>query len=319
MSTTPVVSVIIIFLNAADFLQEAIESALAQTYQHWEILLVDDGSSDGSSEMARSFAARDPLRIICLEHDGHQNLGMSAARNLGVLNAKGEYFAFLDADDYWLPDRLETHVRILDSYPEVGMLYGTTKYWYSWRGRPEDRGRDFVPKLSVRQNTLFDPPALLPPLLDGKIEVPCTCSILVRRDVIQKIGGFEESFRGMYEDQAFYTKVGLSAKVLATNDCLARYRQHPNSHSSVAIQSGELFSTQLAFLKWLEEYCSDHGIQDETVLQMIRRKIWLNRNASPGYFPFPSPKTLHWMKKWVLWTEERVLPSQVRNRLWMRR
>lgn len=319
MHDRPLVSVIIIFLNAEKYLREAIDSVLAQTYKCWELLLIDDGSTDNSTEIARRYVAQYPEKINYLEHPNHQNLGMSATRNLGIHKAKGEYIAFLDSDDYWLPNRLETHVGILDSYPEVGMLYGTANYWFSWTGRPEDRDRDFVPELRVQKETLFHPPELLPLLLDGKAEVPCTCSILVRREIMQKIGGFEESFRGMYEDQAFYAKVCLMVPVLATGDYLAWYRQHSDSHSSVMIESGALFSTQYAFLKWLEEYCTDHDIHDETILQIIRRKLWLNRGVSPSYVPFLPSKTLHWMKKWILRLEEHVLPAKVRRMLWMRR
>ena len=106
MPTPAIVSIIIIYFNAAEFFREAIESVLAQTYDHWELLLVDDGSSDGCAEIATMYAAREPSRISCLQHDGRRNLGMSASRNLGIHNAKGKYLAFLDADDYWLPDRL---------------------------------------------------------------------------------------------------------------------------------------------------------------------------------------------------------------------
>lgn len=210
MIPKPLVSVIVIFLNAADFLQEAIDSVLAQSYNDWELLLVDDGSNDDSGEIAKTFASQNPLQIHYLEHEGHQNLGMSAARNLGIRKAKGNYIAFLDADDHWLPERLETHVKILESYPEAGMLFGSTMYWYSWTGHSEDSSRDFIPKLRVRENTLFHPPQSLLPFLDGSMEVPCTCSILVRKESIMKVGGFEESFRGMYEDQAFYVKIFLA-------------------------------------------------------------------------------------------------------------
>jgi glycosyltransferase involved in cell wall biosynthesis len=313
------VSVIIIFFNAAEFLQEAIESVLTQTYEHWEMLLIDDGSIDGGSEIARTYAASRPSQIIYLEHHGHQNLGMSASRNVGIRNAKGVYIAFLDADDYWLPNRLETHVKVLDAHPEVGMLYGTAKYWYSWTNRAEDRERDFLPKLRVKQATLFAPPALLPLLLDGKTEVPCTCSILVRRKVMQMISGFEESFRGMYEDQALYAKVCLSAQVLATGDCLAWYRQHSKSHSMVVIQSGELFSTQYAFLKWLENYCARLDLKDAYLWQTIRRKLWLNKNFSSKRSYALSPKTMFWLKKWILRLEEQFLPLRIRKWLWMRK
>src|SRR5687768_2433038 len=292
MSHNPIVSVVIIFLNAADFLQEAVESVLSQTYEHWELLLVDDGSNDESSEMARDFSSRDPARIRCLEHAGHQNLGMSASRNLGIRNATGVYIAFLDADDYWLPDRLKTHVGILDLHPTVGMLYGTAKYWYSWTGRLEDRERDFVPELRARRDILFEPPLILRLLLDGKAEVPCTCSILVRREVVQKIGGFEESFRGMYEDQVFYAKVCLLATVMATGDCLAWYRQHPKSNLSTAISSGQTHVLHYNFLKWLENYCLERKVSDAGVWQAIRRQLWLYAGTSQ--------KNIRWLKKWIL-------------------
>jgi glycosyltransferase involved in cell wall biosynthesis len=319
MYEQPLVSVILIFLNAEKYIREAIDSVLVQTYECWELLLIDDGSIDKSTEIARSYVAQYPEKINYLEHPNHQNRGMSASRNLGIDYAKGDYIAFLDSDDYWLPNRLEVHVGILDSHPEVGLLYGSAKYWYGWTGRPEDRERDFVPQFRVRMNTRFDPPTLLPLLLDGKAEVPCTCSILVRKEVMQKVGGFEESFRGMYEDQAFYAKISLSAPVLATGDSLAWYRQHPTSHSAIMIRSGALFSTQYTFLKWLEKYCSDRGIHDEAVLRMIRRKLWLSQNASRGYFSALSPGTVRWFKKWILRLEEHILPSKVRSRLWLRR
>ena len=94
MIPKPLVSVIVIFLNAADFLQEAIDSVLAQSYNDWELLLVDDGSNDGSSEIAKTFVSQNSLQIHYLEHEGHRNLGMSATRNLGIRNAKGKYIAF---------------------------------------------------------------------------------------------------------------------------------------------------------------------------------------------------------------------------------
>lgn len=319
MQSSPLVSIVIICFNGVEFLQEAIDSALAQTYTHWELFIVDDGSSDGSDEIARNYASRDSARIHYLEHDGHKNLGMSASRNLGIRCAKGEYLAFLDADDYWLPEKLETHVRMLNDQPNVGMLYGTAKYWYSWTGRAEDKARDFVPELRTRGNILFDPPELLPMLLNGKAEVPCTCSLLVRRELVQKIGGFEESFRGMYEDQVFYAKVCLSTPVLATDDCLAWYRQHPKSHSSVIVKSGKLISTQYSFLQWLETYCSKTNVTDRNVLQTIRRKLWLNRQSTHQFPLALTPRAIFWVKKWLLKAEEHLLPSIIREWIWTHR
>src|SRR5437763_4919692 len=84
----------IIFLNAERFLDEAIGSVFAQTYREWELLLVDDGSTDKSRNIAEHYAEQYPDKVRCLEHEGRQNRGMSASRNLGIAHAKGEYIAF---------------------------------------------------------------------------------------------------------------------------------------------------------------------------------------------------------------------------------
>lgn len=319
MQQKSLVSVIVIFFNASDFLQAAIESVLAQTYEHWELLLVDDGSTDGSTDVAMSFASENPARIKYFEHDGHQNLGMSAARNLGIRKAKGDYIAFLDADDYWLPDKLDVQTRILDSQPEAGMLFGSTKYWFSWTGRLEDSQRDYVPSLRVRTHTLFQPPLLLPLFIEGKAEVPCTCSILVRRIIAEKIGGFEDSFRGMYEDQAFYAKICLCTPVLATDDCLAWYRQHSKSSYSTALHSGQTHVLRYRFLKWLETHCHEKRVQDKSVWEAVRRQLWLYDSISHKQLPGFAQDTIRWIKKWILRAEEQVLPSSLRDRLWIRK
>src|SRR5215211_5603498 len=96
MSSKPRVSAIIIFLNAEKFIEEAIESVFGQTYDDWELLLVDDGSTDYSTQIALRYAEHYPEKVRYLEHPGHENRGMSAARNLGLSHARGEYVAFLD-------------------------------------------------------------------------------------------------------------------------------------------------------------------------------------------------------------------------------
>src|SRR5262245_15086805 len=138
-SSQPLVSVIIIFLNAERFIEEAIESVYAQTYERWELLLVDDGATDGSTTIAQRYAEHYPGKVHYLEHPGHQNCGMSASRNLGIRNATGCYIALLDADDAWLPNTLVDQVAILEAHPEAAMVYGPLHWWYSWTGDPDDR------------------------------------------------------------------------------------------------------------------------------------------------------------------------------------
>src|SRR5437870_6205119 len=101
------ISVVTIFLNAEKFLQQAVESVFTQTYDQWELLLVDDGSTDASSKMAKDIADQHPQNVRYLEHEGHKNLGMSASRNLGIREAKGSYIAVLDSDDFWFPQQLQ--------------------------------------------------------------------------------------------------------------------------------------------------------------------------------------------------------------------
>jgi len=152
------VSVIIIFFNAEGFLEEALESVFGQTYDAWELLLVDDGSNDGSTAIAQRYTEQHPGKVRYLEHTDHQNRGMSASRNLGIANAQGVYIAFLDADDVWLSNKLDRQVAILDSQPEAAMVYGPAQWWYSWTGRVEDRLRDYIPEPGVPPNTLLEAP-----------------------------------------------------------------------------------------------------------------------------------------------------------------
>ena len=116
-------SAIIIFWNEEQFIEEAIESVFAQTYGHWELLLVDDGSSDRSSEIARRYTEQYPDKVRYLEHQGHENRGMSASRNLGVRSARGRYISYLDGDDVWLPNKLAEQVAIMESHPTADYGY----------------------------------------------------------------------------------------------------------------------------------------------------------------------------------------------------
>lgn len=269
----PLVSCIIIFFNPKEkFFEEAIESIFAQTYDNWELLLVDDGSTDSSTQIALQYAQQYPDKVRYLEHEGHQNRGMSATRNLGICHSKGEYIALLDADDIWLPQKLEKQVAILEVQPEAGMVCGPTQYWYSWTGNPEDTLRDSIREIGtlLEPNRLYQPPTLLRLLLQDEINAPATCGVLLRRELFEKIGGFEETFRGMFEDRVFFAKVYLKASVFVSNDCWDRYRQHLDSTCSVEEQSGRYdpsgkSTTHLAYLNWIKEYLSQQGVHDKQV------------------------------------------------------
>ena len=161
MHSYSTVSIITIFLDEELFLSEAIESILAQTYSYWELLLVDDGSTDSSTAIALKYAEQYPDKICYLEHENHQNKGMSTSRNLGISKARGDHITFLDADDIWLPHKLEQQVAIMDSQPDAALVCGRTQWWYGWTGKTEDIQRDFIQKLDVPLDTIVEPPTLL--------------------------------------------------------------------------------------------------------------------------------------------------------------
>ena len=272
------VSCIVIFFNPGEtFFFEAIESVLAQTYSNWELILADDGSTDGSTEMAKRYAERFADKVRYLEHSGHQNRGMSATRNLGIRNAKGEYIAFLDADDAWEPESVARYVQILNAQDAVGMTYGNTLYWWSWTGRPEDLEKDkydqVVEKLGEIEGP-FAPPALLPFFLriPHGGAVPGICSIMARRAVVMDVGGFEEDFRGLYEDQVFFVKILLRTKVLPVDECLARYRRHADSCLGRAPPE-QRYQATLVFLKWLKRYLILQRVKDKEVWKALQEQL----------------------------------------------
>ena len=269
----PLVSVVIAFLDGERFLREAIDSVFAQTYERWELLLVDDGSGPAASSIGREYAEREPTRVRYLEHDGHRNRGLSASRNLGIAHARGAYTAFLDADDVWLPDKLRDQVTILESHPDVGAMYGNALYWYGWTGDPEDVARDFYPRLRVRDGTVLDPPRLLERLLTGEALVPCPHSLLVRTAVLRRVGGFEEQFRGMFEDQAFYAKLMLAERVLVVDRSWERYRQHADSMCAVSDRTGTTRDAHCRYLEWLADYLDAESCHDEGVRRALRRAL----------------------------------------------
>jgi glycosyltransferase involved in cell wall biosynthesis len=319
MSSKPLVSSIIIFLNAEKFIEEAIESVFAQTYDNWELLLVDDGSTDKSTEIARRYAQQYPAKVRYLEHDNHQNLGMSASRNKGIRHAKGEYIAFLDADDIWLPYKLEQQVAILEAQPEAAMVYGPTEYWYSWTGKPEDIERDFKGEIGVEPNTLVQPPMLLTLFLQtaGAI-LPGICSILVRREAIEYVGRFEEIFRGPYEDQVFLAKVCLKTAVFVTDECSDKYRQHPNSCSHMAIETGEYHPelphpARRTFLNWLAKYLSEQGVKNTKIWQALQKELWPYRHPILYRLLRLFQHLVRQMKGLVKRIGRRILPAHFRR------
>lgn len=199
----PLVSVVVPCYNSARFLAETLESALDQTYPRVEIVVIDDGSSDETAAIARSY----PVHYIL-----QTNRGISAARNAGIRRSRGKYILFLDHDDRLLPEAIETGVKLLEDHPECAMAVGEHTYIGadgSTIGHSEKRaaGRDHYRML----------------LQHNFIETPC--SALHRRSALLSSGFFNESVQGA-EDHELYLRTARQSPLIAHEATVAEYRLH---------------------------------------------------------------------------------------------
>ena len=285
----PRVSIVTPFLNAGRFIQESIESVLAQRYDDWELLLVDDGSIDDSTSIALRYSAAHPAKIRYLAHEGRRNRGASASRNLAARHAQGQYLAFLDADDVYLPDKLREQVPLLDAHPEAALMYAATEYWYSWSGRADDAARDWIWRSSVaRCNEIVDAPRMLMAFLNDGGTVPCMGSVLARRTAVEHVGGWEESFRTVCTDQVFHAKLCLRFPVLVADGCWDRYRQHEDSSSQTAARAGQTEAAFVRYLEWLEQHLVRESVSDPDLRYALRKALrryrhpWFDRLVRQG-------------------------------------
>ena len=169
----PLVSVILPVYNREEFVARAIESVFAQTYPHWELLVVDDGSQDGTRAVVESYGSR--VKLLSTNRKGAYG-----ARNAALAQARGDFVAFIDSDDRWLPARLEIQLPLFT--PGVGLVFGNAQVWDARGSRPH-----------LRRHTYFD---LLPPCRGNVLEqlalrnfIPQS-SVVVRRSCLDVVGPF---------------------------------------------------------------------------------------------------------------------------------
>lgn len=205
MTHLPTVSVVIPSYRRRDAVLRALQSVFAQTHRPTEIIVVDDGSADGTVEMLRSLPS--PLPLVILAHD--RNKGGSAARNTGIAAAHGEWIAFLDSDDVWRPEKLE---RQLDALMRAGPTYGVA---YCGIRRVDDDGRTIGVARPTASGDLFD--ALL-----GRNVVGSTSTVIVRRDLLEQVGGFDESLRSC-QDWELWLRLAKVSRFAVVSDPLVDY------------------------------------------------------------------------------------------------
>jgi glycosyltransferase involved in cell wall biosynthesis len=243
MDSNPLVSVIMIFLNAQSYIQEAIESIFSQRYVNWELLLIDDGSTDESTQIAKSYSAKHPDKIRYFEHLGHQNRGMSTSRNVGISHSRGTYVAFLDADDIWLPEKLERQIAIMQKHPEIEFIINPALYW-NLNGTKEPQ------RMTLVEGQL-PPGAWIPKILQDGDNAACPSSIMAQRAALVQVGGFENWAPNLVEDQVMWLKVSLEDLSLYFDPtCLNVYRIHASS-CCMAASSGRKLESHIKLYSWL--------------------------------------------------------------------
>ena len=208
----PKISVMIPVYNSARFLQEAIESVLAQTYKDYEIIVIDDGSTDNTKEVLAPYCDR--IRYIY-----QQNQGASSARNKGIRYSQGEYIAFLDADDIWLPEKLHIQVDYLDNNQEIALIYSWA-LWVDVNGRPlnkRNRSNRSLPTGDIF-NILFVRNFITP------------SSVMIRKRMLDTVGLFDESLTHA-EDHELWLRIAREFKGFGINKYLCKYRDTPQSLS----------------------------------------------------------------------------------------
>lgn len=204
----PPVTVIIPTFNRAHILTRAIDSVLGQSFKEFELLVVDDGSTDSTEELMEGYTRRD-TRVSYIVQPA--NAGVSAARNRGMNEARGRWFAFLDSDDEWLPEKLAAQVSFFSDAPRcVGLLYGgvRTVGASTWMFRPQARG-------------------WIHPLLLVKNVIHSTSNVMIRREVFETIGGFHEQIPAI-EDWDYWIRVAKDFAIDHIDEDQSYYHASPD-------------------------------------------------------------------------------------------
>jgi len=207
----PLVSIIVTAFNVQPYIAETIESILTQTYSHWELIVVNDGSTDGTAGVLERFRAEPRVRLL-----QQANGGSASARNAGARAARGEFLAFIDGDDVATPRRVGAPLEVLARRREVVLVYGRIDLI--------DERSEF---LGSRRNPARYRSGWVADELRYRNFIPFS-TITVRRDVFWQLGGFDESIRSS-EDWEFLFRLATRFPVEFVDECLVLYRVRPGS------------------------------------------------------------------------------------------
>lgn len=216
MKDSPRISVVVPAYNAADFLVPTLKAVIAQTYQQWEMLVVDDGSSDRTSELVQQMSAADSrIRLIA-----QSNQGVSAARNTGVREAQSKLIAFLDADDLWLPDKLAAHVAFMEAHPKASASFARVEL-INFDGTSTQRFTNNFVKQVAAYEVLYANPTIT------------TSNLVIRTAIFEELSGFDETMRHDEDvDFLFRLTYRQDFALMGIDRVLLQYRMRASGLSS---------------------------------------------------------------------------------------
>ncbi len=209
----PKVSVLIPAYNAMDYLPQTLASVLAQDFTDYEVIIVDDGSSDQIKDWYRTEVTDQRVRLV-----SQVNRGLAGARNTAIAEAKGEYLALLDADDLWEVDKLSRQVTVLDESSTVGLVY-TWLALIDQAGKPTGRFLESTEEGWVWRDLIH------------RNFVGCGSTPLIRRACFEQAGCFDENLGSYMEDLDMWLRLALNYEFRVIKHPLVGYRQLPNSAS----------------------------------------------------------------------------------------
>lgn len=249
----PKVSVNICCYNSEQFIQETIESVLAQTFKDFEVVIIDDGSKDQTAEIINRF--NDPR----LRYFYQENQGLSAARNKAIKLSKGKFIALLDHDDLWETNKLKIQVRLLDSKPEVGLVFAdaylidannkTSKLYFD--ACSPHRGR------------------VVEQLVKGDF-IPCL-TVVMRRDIVSSTGSFKKNLH-ITEEYDFFLRMSLATEFDYVDQPLARYRLHAGN---VSQNLERLHKEEILSLEEFARLVKDLGLKKKIAVRLSAKHLAL--------------------------------------------
>ncbi|WP_415397887.1 glycosyltransferase [Sulfurimonas sp. CS5] len=263
MHNQPLVSIVMNCYNSDEYLKEAIDSVIEQTYSNWEIIFWDNQSTDESAEIVKSY--KDD-RIKYFYAPVHTLLG--EARNKAVQKANGEWIGILDCDDIWHDDKLEKQLQVIDN--DIGMVYSRSEFLVTDSGNKTHMAKRIKKNYYPKRKSLPIGEIFSELLYDCFIPLP---SVLIRKDLFFQVGGIDGTLK-VAEDYDIFLKIANISKVAAVESVLCKYRVHDNNLSHSNMQ--ETFEESIQLIKkYLPDDNANSALLDwkaKYILSLLRQK-----------------------------------------------